>query len=318
MTLQRFEPAPGPGGKVEFDEKGNSAALFTILMILAVAGCYAMGAKKEEFWLAHNCWSIGSMADLIQSHNYGALINPLLLSNFASFNMLHMGLTMYFFWVFGGHIESRIGTARYLPLVLFGCTLPWLLLQFEAGSMRSMTYFGALFIQCAIIGGYVVIPPKPLKAYGQGTVQPKNQIFKKEERKDPRSKYIANPLTFIAVFVGCQAFFHFWCNTGIPNPIQQGTWWLAPFGKTFDTFRLFPCILAFAIGYAVASMSVASASQALNEGPLAVQALRRYRELLDLDVKHEEALRGTARTLGLSYDKTKELIARNKNKMRIK
>ena len=77
-------------------------------------------------------------------------------------------------------------------------------------------------------------------------------------------------------------------------------------------------MLSFAIGYAVASMSVNSASQALNEGPLALQALRRYRELMDLDVKHEEALRGTARTLGLSYDKTKELIQKNKNKMRIK
>jgi hypothetical protein len=318
MTLQKFEASPGPGGKVEFDEKGNSAALFTILMILAVAACYAMGAKKEEFWLAHNCWTIGTMADLIKDHNFSGIMGPLMMSNFASFNMLHMGLTMYFFWVFGGHIESRISTARFLPLVLFGSTLPWFLLQFEAASQTSMTYFGALFLQCAIIGGYVVLPPKPLKNYGHGSVQAKNQIFRKEERKDPRSKYIANPLTFIAVFVGVQVFFHFWCNTGIANPIQQGTWFLAPFGKSFDTFRILPCILAFGIGYAVATMSVASASQALNEGPLAVQALRRYRELLDLDVKHEEALRGTARTLGLSYDKTKELIARNKNKMRIK
>jgi hypothetical protein len=57
---------------------------------------------------------------------------------------------------------------------------------------------------------------------------------------------------------------------------------------------------------------------ALSEGPLAIQALRRYHELLALDVKHEEALRGTARTLGLSYDKTKELVMKNKGKMRIK
>jgi hypothetical protein len=239
-------------------------------------------------------------------------------TNFAAFNMIHMGLSMYFLWVFGGHIEGKTGSGRYIPLVFFGLTIPWAVLLFDTASQPNLVIFGPLFLICTIIGSYLVLPPKPLKRYGTGSVMPKNQIFKKEEKRDPREKYIANPWTFIGVFVAFQAFFHFWCNTGILNPMEAGKFLLAPFGKEYDTFRLLPSLVGLAIGYGMASMSVNSASQALSEGPLAIQALRRYRELLDLDVKHEEALRGTARTLGLSYDKTKELIMKNKNKMRIK
>ena len=188
MTLQRPEPTPLPGSKLEFDEKSTSMPLFSILLILGNIYCYTMSAKKEEFWIAHNCWSISNVASLLQAHNWGAICNLIPFSNLASFNMIHMGLSMYFIWVFGGHIESKIGSNRYMPLLLLGMTLPWVLLQFEAAGQPSMTYFGSLFLLCAIIGAYVVLPPVPLKNYGSGNVIPKNQIFRKEEKKDPRSK----------------------------------------------------------------------------------------------------------------------------------
>jgi len=318
MTLQRPQSVPAPGDHVEFDDKVTATPLFTILMILWTVACYVFSAKREEFWLAHNGWSISAVADLINAHNYASIVNLLGTANFGTFNMIHMGLSMYFLWVFGGHVEGKISSGRYLPLVLGGLTIPWAVLQFEAARQPQLIVFGPLFLLCAVIGAYVVVPPQPLKRYGTGSVTPKNQIFKKEERKDPRTKYIANPWTFLAVFAIVQLFFHFWCTTGIINPMEAGKYLLPPFGKDYDIFRLLPCIVAFGIGYLTATLAVSSASQALNEGPLAIQALRRYRELLDLDVKHEEAIRGTARTLGLSYDKTKELVMKNKNKMRIK
>jgi membrane associated rhomboid family serine protease len=318
MTLNRPQNVPSPGDKVEFDDSVKAPPLFTALMIMATIACYVFSAKKEDYWIGHYCWSTGAVKGLLQSHDYSQLLNIVGASNFASFNMIHMGLTMYFFWVFGGHIEGKIGTGRYLPLVLAGMTLPWLSLLFDTAGQPNLTIFGALFLQCAIIGAYLVLPPVPLKRYGTGNYTPKNQIFKVPEKKDMQAKYTANPWMFLAVFAAFQLIFHFWCSTGIINPFESGAWLLVPFGKNFDTFRLLPCLIALGIGYAVATMSVSSASQALSEGPLAIQALRRYHELLALDVKHEEALRGTARTLGLSYDKTKELIMKNKGKMRIK
>ena len=318
MTLNRPQNVPNPGDKVEFDDSVRSAPLFTALMILATLGCYVFSAKKEDYWISHYCWSTGAVKDLLQSHDYSQLMNMVGASNFASFNMIHMGLTMYFFWVFGGHIEGKIGTGRYLPLILAGMTLPWLSLLFVNAGQPNLTIFGAFFLQCAIIGAYVVLPPMPLKRYGTGNFTPKNQIFKVPEKKDMQAKYTANPWMFLAVFGVVQILFHFWCATGIINPFEQGAWLLAPFGKNFDTFSVLPALIALGIGWAVSTMTVSSASMALADGPLAIQALRRYHELLALDVKHEEALRGTARTLGLSYDKTKELVLKNKGKMRIK
>jgi membrane associated rhomboid family serine protease len=318
MTLNRPQSVPNPGDKVEFDDSVRSAPLFTALMIMGTLACYIFSAKKEEYWIGHYCWSTGAVTALLHSHDYSQLANLIGTTNFASFNMIHMGMTMYFFWVFGGHIEGKIGTGRYLPLVLMGMTLPWFSLLWDTSGQPNLTIFGALFVQCAIIGAYLVLPPVPLKRYGGGNYTPKNQIFKVPEKKNMQAKYTANPWMFLAVFAAFQLIFHFWCSTGIMNPFESGHWVLVPFGKNFDTFRLLPTLIALGIGYLIATMSVSSASQALSHGPLAIQALRRYHELLALDVKHEEALRGTARTLGLSYDKTKELVMKNKGKMRIK
>jgi hypothetical protein len=60
------------------------------------------------------------------------------------------------------------------------------------------------------------------------------------------------------------------------------------------------------------------ASAGLKESPMTLSAVKRYHELIDLDVCHEDALKGTARTLGLPYDKVKEWVAKNKGSMRIK
>jgi hypothetical protein len=195
-------------------------------------------------------------------------------------------------------------------------------MQFDGMSSPDTTFFGSLWLDFAFIGGYLVLPPVPLKRFGGGNVQAKNQIFRREERADPRSKWIRNPWIFVGVFAVCQTFFHFWCATGIINPVDPGKFLLIPLsekgGSLFDTFRLLPALIAFGCGYGVAQMAVHSAGQAYKEGPMVVAALKRYRELLDLDVKHEEALRGTARTLGLSYEKVRDMIQRNKGKLRVK
>jgi membrane associated rhomboid family serine protease len=316
--LQRPQDVPAPGDHVEFDDTALSPPLFSAMMQLGMISGYLLSFHKEAPFITQSGWSSGTFNQLFNAHNYVGLASLFATSNFASFNMVQMGFNMYFIWLFGSHVEGKIGSNRYLTILLGGMTIPWLLVLWELASQPHLVVFGPLFLICAIIGAYVVIPPKPLKGYGKGNAVVKNKIFREEERKDPRAKYIQNPANFITVFIAVQIFLHFWCTTGVPNPMETGKFLLQPFGTQFETLRLLPALLAVAIGYLVAKGAVDSASQALNEGPLAVQALRRYRELLELDVKHEEALKGTARTLGLSYDKTKELVRKNKGKMRIK
>jgi membrane associated rhomboid family serine protease len=311
------QSGPAQPTKVEFEDR-PAMALFTGMLIMACIWAYIAAANRAEFWLSTNCWSTGRIQDLIHSGGWPQIASIVFMSNIGCFNTIHMALNMYFFWVFGGHVEGKLGSGRYLPILLLGATVPWFTLLWDTASLPKLVIFGPVFLISTILGAYLVVPPVPMKKFGGGSHQPKNQIFKKEEKRDPRSKYVANPWIFFGVFTICQVFFHFWITTGIPNPIDLSKFLLPPFGKDYDNFRLLPTVVGVLIGYLNAQSFVNSAADVHKEGPLAVAALKKYRELRDLDVQHEEALRGAARALGLSYDKVRELINRNQNKMRLK
>ena len=310
-------PTHEVGGPVEFEDSA-SKPLFTIMMIMGCLYYYIQTGKAVEFALSHNCWSVNNINEAIHASNWVGLGNILLFSNFGSFNMFHMGLSLYFIWVFGSHLEGRLGSGRYLLLVILGMTMPWLVLQWDAQGVPSTTFFGDSFLCFCMVGGYIIVPPVPLKKFGTGNITQKHVVRKKEHKHDMRAKWIANPWMFIGTFLVAQIGFHFWVTMGVRNPMDPTKYFLEPLSAQFDTFRLLPSIIALGCGYMIAQMAVNSAQQAFNEGPMALSAIKRYRELLELDVKHDDAVKGTARTLGLSYEKTKELINRNKNKMRIK
>jgi hypothetical protein len=320
--LQNHQQQPaGVPSQIEIEDR-PSPPLLTAVLIFGILICYVMAGKSVEFFLAHNGWQAMRISELLKTGGFEGIGKTIGIANLASFNMVHMALSIYFFSVFGAHLEARLGSGRFLLLLLAAFTLPMIAMQFDAMSTPTTTYFGSLWLDFAFIGGYLVLPPVPLKKFGGGQVQHKNQIFRREERADPRSKWIRNPWIFVGVFAVCQIFFHFWATTGVINPLEPGKFLLPPLsekgGELFDTFRLLPALVALGCGYGCAQMAVHSAGQAYKEGPMVVAALKRYRELLDLDVKHEEALRGTARTLGLSYEKVRDMIQRNKGKLRVK
>jgi hypothetical protein len=333
--MQNPSQQPNMPEKLEIEDR-PSTSILTGLLILGAVICYVVSVKRVEFWLADHCWSVNrinhiigisqaggdflsSVTTVIEKADWANLLLTYGYANLCTFNMIHMGLSVYFFWVFGGHIESRLGNGRYLILLLLGMIVPWWVLQWDAGSAPQITFFGPLFLTCAMLGGYLVLPPVPLNKYRSDIdFQQKNQIFRRKGNADPRAKWIRNPWMFVLVFVVCQAVFHFWCIYGIPDPRTEGQFFAPPVGVDFDTFRLLPTLVALGLGYAVAAWAVRSAGEAYKQGPMVVSAIKRYHELLDLDVQPDEAVRGTARTLGLSYEKTREIIRRNKGKLRIK
>jgi hypothetical protein len=86
----------------------------------------------------------------------------------------------------------------------------------------------------------------------------------------------------------------------------------------YDIGDLVAAFVSIVIGFALGQLFLQSATASFKEGPLTMEALKRYHELIELDVHHEDALKGTARTLGLPYEKVKEWVAKNKGKLRVK
>lgn len=233
-------------------------------------------------------------------------------TEFSSFHIVQMGFSCYFFWVFGKHVEQKLGAARFMFLCILGLTVPFAVMQWDMQrSGNETTIVGPLLLLSTIIGTYLVFPPIPKSKIGGGEKRDKTQIFRRGGRPDMLEKYTANPFMFVVTFAVIQVLFHYWITLKKPFFIFEGM-------DGLDTLTIFPVLSGLVMGYALGWMLMQQASKGLKESPMTLSAVKRYHELIDLDVCHEDALRGTARTLGLPYDKVKEWVAKNKGSMRIK
>jgi hypothetical protein len=210
-------------------------------------------------------------------------------------------------------VESKLGPPRYLILIMLGMFVPLVALHLDAARTHNDTcYVGPIYLVCAFIGTYMVFPPIPKSKLAQREVkQDKHQIYRRGGRPDPLDKYTANPWIFVLTFVIIQAGFHVWIT------LQKPFWWFEGM-IGFDTVSLIPCAAGALIGYLIGIALEQQAVAALKESPMTLMAVKRYHELLDLDVGHEQALAGTARTLGVPVEKVRSWVAKNKGSMRIK
>lgn len=296
--------------KIEFQEKPVTPIL-TVSLILCMLLVYfqAQATHPISSWCNIHCFSSMAVYTLLQQQRYSDLLTMAFYTNFASFSILTMALNFYFFWVFGKWVEQKLGPLLYLTLICLGSTVPLVVLYYDTYGKDGTTYVGPFFLLSSIIGAYMVFPPIPKSKIGKGNVRAKNEIFRRGERADPLDKYIANPWMFVVTFVVFQLLFHFWATIGFSIFEQQ---------KGVDTIRLLPTVVGIGIGYSIAQMLVKTATRSLKEGPMTLQCLKCYHDLVDLDVGHEEAIKGTARQLGLPYDKVKEWVQKNKGNLRVK
>jgi membrane associated rhomboid family serine protease len=249
-----------------------------------------------------------------ERRDYSAMIISAFNTQFSSFTILQMAFNCYFFWVFGKHVETKLGPMRYLILISIGMFVPMMVLYYDTVLSHNDTYFvGAPFLLTTFIGTYMVFPPVPKSKMGSGETftKPKNEIFRRGGRPDPLDKYIANPWMFVMVFALIQAAFHFWLT------LPKAFWIFSPM-PGYDNVIASPLVVGCFLGWLMGYMLEQQATAGLKTSPMTLMAVKRYHELLDLDVSHDDALKGTARTLGLPYDKVKEWVAKNKGSMRIK
>lgn len=285
--------------------------LIFLLILTYSAEMGALGHTDFTHWLETNVYSLPRVTELLDKHDSNALLTLGYCTNFASFHILQMAFNCYFFWVFSKHVEQKVGPLLYIVLLTAGTTIPLIVLHWDMGqSHNARGFIGPLFLLCAFIGAYMVFPPLPKSRMAQQAGVPKGQIFRRGGRPDPLDKYVGNPWMFVLTFTVIQVLFHYWLTTGI--------WIIHPPVEGYDNLAIYPILVALAIGYSVAAMLQAQAMSSLKDGPMTLQALKTYRQLLDLDVSHDDAIKGTARALGLPQDKVKQWVAKNKHNLRVK
>ncbi|HEY9772918.1 MAG TPA: rhomboid family intramembrane serine protease [Planktothrix sp.] len=309
-----------PNERMEFQDRPitpvmTGLLIFSYILIFSIENGLLQPGIHLDGWMMKNCFHLSAIQpDVMQNHDYKGLLAASFTTEFSSFHILQMAFNCYFLWVFGKHVETKLGAARYALLILVGIFVPMFVLYYDCALQQNDTYFvGAPFLLATILGTYMVFPPVPKSRFGKGQTfgKPKNEIFRKGGRPDPLDKYIANPWMFVLVFVVIQSGFHFWITLPKPFFFLTGM-------PGYDNLIASPILVGVFIGWLVGYLLEQQATAGLKESPMTLLAVKRYHELVDLDVAHDDAIKGTARTLGLPYDKVKQWVAKNKGSMRIK
>lgn len=295
---------PTPQGRAQI-ESASGFPLVTVSLLMGLMLVYYMSsttANDRFFEMTGHGFRADDAVLAFQSSNWGKLFN-MMYANFASLHYVQLFFSAYFIWVFGGHIEGKMGPARLGLLVLLGLTVPWVAVALLHSGKGSDTIFvGPVFVISALVGAYLVLPPEKqrLKSW-----MPKNrhQIFDTEEKKDVRDHYIKNPMIFVGVFVVVELAFHFACSMLFPG---------------YDTLDFVGAAISFGMGYGMAYALLSSATGNVQDAPMKLGVLHHYRKLIAIDVPHEQALMGTSKALGLPYEQVRDWVNKDKGKMKIR
>lgn len=290
--------------KIKFEDK-PTLPLITGLLVIATVGVYCFHLKVIDSWFQSNVWNTETVITLVQSGNWAQLLMTFVWANFAEASFWQTIGNVYFLWVFGTAVEQKVGASRYMTLVLVGLILPWVVLSFDAYHRAgNFTYcFSPIYLLCTLVGAYKIFPSEESARKKSWMPRPRNEIFRREPRPGVADGFRINPLNYIAFFLAFEIGIRFWVLHDHPN---------------FDSARLVPSIVAFGLGYFIALAYAKSATHGVGEGSLKMLVLKCYRELAALDVPHEDAIKGTARSLGLPDDKVREWVAQKKGKLRTK
>ncbi|PWT95141.1 MAG: hypothetical protein C5B53_11925 [Candidatus Melainabacteria bacterium] len=302
-----------PKKKIKFEEM-SAPPLITGMLVIACVFTYWLLSGKDPSAYADLTFKPSSVMEILATQQWAKLANVWYSANFGSINLWQLAASLYFLGVFGTVVEKRLGPGRYLLVILLGSTLPWVIQYWDTGnavisilpgekaSKLDIMYIGPFFITCAILGAYIVLaPPKKMDLSG-GMPRPKYEIFNKKVEKPVSERYGLNPWTFVSAFFAYQLGMHACMIYLWPG---------------YDVGGMFAAAVSVGIGYGIASYLLTSAMESFKEGPMKLEAVRRYNELLDLDVTHDDAVKGAARAMGLPVDQVRLWVEKNKNRLRI-
>ncbi|HEY9713013.1 MAG TPA: rhomboid family intramembrane serine protease, partial [Chroococcales cyanobacterium] len=134
-----------PSQRFEFQDRPVTPIMTAMLIMLLVL-VYSMGKGLAggnghiDEWLTTNAYSLPKANALLAKKDFSGLLSMAFITNFASFDIIQMAFNMYFFWVFGKHVEVKLGP-RYLFLIMFGVLIPMAVLQFDCARTNNQTIF---------------------------------------------------------------------------------------------------------------------------------------------------------------------------------
>lgn len=281
--------------------------MFTALVCFLFVVSYAQTIHTFNFWIDANGFEITSALSKWKGAQWSDLIKLLATATFAQGHWILCVLNGYFIWCFGSSLEQKLGVFRFMLIILMGVFLPWAYMCYDTLKLPGEIYFGPALLIGTLVGACLVFPPDRKMVFGK-MFKPRGEIFKKEEETDIAAKYAFDPKKYLAVWIIYELAAHAWVTHMVPVLPKE-------FPAHLDTVRLIPLIGAVATGYCLVALAVYSATGSLKDGPIKLMAIKRYNELLKLDVSHDEALLGTAFTLGLPLERVKDWVSKQKGKM---
>jgi len=306
-----------PENKIELAEGQSPTILTFLLIILVVVVTYNYKPEHTELWLHDHIFQVNIVMQLLRSGGYVDILQRLFFSNFLNLALWQTIFPVYFLFTFGAATESRLGPGRFLVLVLLGATIPWIVqfwdvlnnpvwpLYFE--HTKSETYFfGPVYILFTLLGSYSVLGVKKRSRefyiISKDKQQP-GELFNRNKAKPINENFGLPSEIFMAAFIIYE--------------IGQRVLVIFPW-KDLDTMNLYAVIVSFIIGRFFASYVLSGINQSYQGHPLKLEAIKRYNEMLDLDVDSESAIRGTAMAMGLPDDQVRTWISQNKGRLRTK
>jgi membrane associated rhomboid family serine protease len=304
-----------PKKKIKFEEM-SAPPLLTAMVVITMIFTYWLMSGKDATAYTEMWFKPSAVMEFIATQQWPKLANVWFSANFGSINLWQLSFGIYFVGLFGTVVEKRLGPGRYLLVLLLGTTVPWVIQYWDTGnavisllpgehpSKLDIMYVGPFFLTCAILGAYIVLaPPKKMDLSG-GMPRPKYEIFNKKVEKPAHERFGLNPYTFVSAFFFYQLAMHACMLYLWPSP-------------AYDVGGMFAAAVSVGIGYGIANYLLTSAVESFKDGPMKLEAVRRYNELIDLDVTHDDAVKGAARAMGLPIDQVRLWVDKNKNRLRI-
>jgi len=277
---------------LEDSVKPVKPVITTMLVLLCLWGFYEF-TVHGLLWAKNSAFSGGKFLYQIEHAEYAKMLSMMFWATFVQTSLWSFVANIYFIWLFGSTLESRLGTWRYLILVLACMFGGWYLLSMATGSASQYVYLGPGLMTCGIIGGYLIFFPE--KKINPGGQLRSYKIFKDHKDPSPAEAFGISPFLVIAVFIAFHvALFHLMTQT--------------PYN--FANIKVVPAIETFIVGNLVALVLVMMATASFGGHPLRRLAVQRYQQLRALDMTHDQAISGSARLLCVPEEQVKAWVAK--------
>ncbi len=299
---------------VGISERKSLPLLTGLLAMLALFTFYNYQSAHSTVWVTENTIRASRVIDLLAQQKFGDLARLFYISNFLTTSLGQLGASVYFLCLFGIPVEKRLAPGRFLLLVCVAAVLPWCVQIFDAWrapvwpipfehEKSTVSFFGLTSIILALAGAYLVLVPKKEKDPTQSRLYRKDraEIFNRGQAKPMTEKFGLSPNVFFAAFIVAVIVQHY-C--------------LILLTKDYDSIGLFAGLISLGIGYATASFISIGIEDTFQEHPLKHAAVKKYYELMDLDVSHDNAIKGSAKSLGLPDYQVEGWVKKNKGKLR--